>query len=296
MFAVAVIPALLLGSGMLLLPDTPRWLASTGRWDEARAVMERIAGPQGAAEMAGIRASLEQEQHTSARELLGPGLRLALLVAVGLAILQQLVGINTIIYYAPTIFGYAGLASANTAILATSVVGVLNVLATIVAVLLVDRVGRRSLLLWGLVGMVVSLVATGVLFALGPTNAGVLLLIVLLVYIASFSIGMGPVFWLLSQELFPTRLRGAGSSVAALANWAANLVVSITFLSLIGAAGKPVTFGIYAVFGVIAFVFTWVLVPETRGKRLEQIETYWEQGRTWPDQPRPTEPKSRRSA
>jgi MFS family permease len=208
MFAVAVLPALLLGSGMLLLPDTPRWLASKGRWAEA--VLERIAGPQGAAEMAGIRASLEQEQHTSARELLGPGLRSALLVAVGLALLQQLVGINTIIYYAPTIFGYAGFTSANTAILATSVVGVLNVLATIVAVLLVDRVGRRPLLLWGLGGMVLSLGATGVLFALGPAHAGVLLLIVLLVYIAAFAIGMGPVFWLLSQELFPTRLRGPG--------------------------------------------------------------------------------------
>jgi MFS family permease len=124
----------------------------------------------------------------------------------------------------------------------------------------------------------------------------VLLLIVLLVYIAAFAIGMGPVFWLLSQELFPTRLRGAGASIAALANWAANLLVSITFLSLIGAAGKPLTFWIYAAFGVLSFAFTWVLVPETRGKRLEQIEAYWERGRTWPDQPRPTQPEPRRSA
>jgi sugar porter (SP) family MFS transporter len=296
MFAVAVIPALLLGGGMLLLPDTPRWLARKGRWDEAQAVMDRIAGPQGAAEMAGIRARLEQARHTSARELLRPELRLALLVGVGLAILQQLVGINTIIYYAPTIFRYAGFASANTAILATSVVGVLNVLATLVAVLLVDRVGRRPLLLWGLAGIVLTLAASGALFAIGPANAGVLLLIVLLVYIASFAIGMGPVFWLLSQEVFPTRLRGAGSSVSALANWAANLVVSITFLSLIGAAGKPVTFWLYGVCGVIAFAFTWFLVPETRGKRLEQIETYWEQGRTWADEPRPAKPESRHSA
>ena len=138
--------------------------------------------------------------------------------------------------------------------------------------------------------MVVSLVAAGVLFALGPTNAGVLLLLVLLVHIAAFAIGMGPVFWLLSQELFPTRLRGAGSSMSALANWAANLVVSVTFLSLIGAAGKPLTFWIYAVFGLIAFAFTWFLVPETTGKSLEQIETYWEQGRTWPDPSRPAAP------
>jgi MFS family permease len=157
-------------------------------------------------------------------------------------------------------------------------------------------VGRRPLLLWGLGGMVLSLGATGVLFAIGPRNAGVLLLIVLLVYIASFAIGMGPVFWLLSQELFPTRLRGVGSGIAALANWAANLVVSISFLSLIGVAGKPVTFWIYALFGLIAFAFTWVLVPETTGKSLEQIETYWDQGRTWPDQPQPAEAESRHSA
>jgi sugar porter (SP) family MFS transporter len=275
---------------MLCLPDTPRWLASRGRWDEAQAVMDRIAGPRGAVEMAGIRASLEQEQHSSVRE------RLALLVAVGLAILQHLVGINTIIYYAPTIFGYTGLTSANNAILATSVVGVLNVLATVVALLLVDRVGRRPLLLWGLAGMVAALTATGVLFALGPRNASLLLLIVLLFYIACFAIGMGPVFWLLSQEVFPTRLRGTGSSSAALANWAANLLVSITFLSLIAAAGKPLTFWIYAVFGLIALAFTWFLVPETRGRPLEQIEAYWQHGRTWPDQPRPAEPESRRSA
>jgi sugar porter (SP) family MFS transporter len=294
MFAVAVIPALLLGSGMLRLPDTPRWLASKGRWDEAQAVMDRVAGPQGAAEMAGIRASLEQERRTSARELLRPGLRLALLVGAGLAILQQVVGINTVIYYAPTIFRYAGFASASTDILATSVVGVLNVLATVVAVVLVDRVGRRPLLLWGVGGIVLSLGATGALFAIGPANAGVLLLIVLLVYIASFAIGMGPVFWLLAQEVFPTRLRGAGSSVSALANWTANLAVSITFLSLIEALGKPVTFWLYGVCGVIAFAFTWFLVPETKGKRLEQIETYWQQGRTWPDEARPVKSESRR--
>jgi sugar porter (SP) family MFS transporter len=258
--------------------------------------MDRVADPAGADEMAEIRASLAQEKHTSARELLAPGLRLALLVGIGLAILQQLVGINTIIYYAPTIFGYAGVTSANTAILATSVVGVLNVLATIVALVLVDHVGRRPLLLWGAAGMAVALAATGVLFAIGPRNAGVLLLIVLLAYIVSFAIGMGPVFWLLSQELFPTRLRAAGASMSALANWAANLVVSLTFLSLIGAAGKPLTFWIYAVFGLLAFAFTWFLVPETTGKSLEQIEAYWEQGRTWSDPSRPAALESSRSA
>lgn len=296
MFASAVIPAVLLWGGMLLLPDTPRWLASKGRWNDAQSVMERVAGAGANGEMAEIRASLEQDKHASVRQLLAPGLRVALLVGVGLAILQQLVGINTIIYYAPTIFGYAGVTAASTAILATSVVGVLNVLATIVAVVLVDRVGRRPLLLWGMGGMALSLAATGVLFASGPKNAGTLLLLCLLLYIVSFAIGMGPVFWLLSQELFPTRLRGVGSSIAAMANWAANLLVSITFLSLINALGKPLTFWIYAAFAVVAFVFTRFLVPETTGKSLETIEAYWEHGRTWPQQAPPEDTASRRSA
>jgi len=182
------------------------------------------------------------------------------------------VGINTIIYYAPTIFGYAGIASANSAILATSVVGVLNVLATVVAVLLVDRIGRRWLLLGGLVGITASMAATGLLFAIGPKSAGWLLLACLLVYIASFAIGMGPVFWLLSQEVFPTSERGIGSGVSVMGNWSANLIVSITFLSLIALIGKPGTFWIYAGFGVLTFVFALFLVPETKGRSLEQVQ------------------------
>jgi sugar porter (SP) family MFS transporter len=281
MFGVAIIPAGMLAAGMLALPDTPRWLASKGRWAAAEAVMNRAAGSAAAVEMEEIRASLERDTHTAAREILAPGLRRALLVGVGLAILQQLVGINTIIYYAPTIFGYAGVTSANAAITATSIVGVLNVLATIVALFLVHRVGRRPLLLWGMVGMALSLVATGALFAIGPTHASTILLLCLLLYVVSFAIGMGPVFWLLSQELFPTRLRGLGSSISAMGNWGANLAVSITFLTLVGAVGRPVTFWIYAVFAMVAFVFSWRMVPETTGRSLEQIETYWTHGRRW---------------
>ncbi len=234
MFASAAIAGIALFLGMLLCPETPRWLASKGRWDKAKTVIEHIKGEQLEHELADIRRSLSEErQQVGVRELFTPRLRGALIVGVGLAVFQQLVGINTVIYYAPTIFEQAGFASASSAILATSVVGVVNVLATIVAILLVDR------------------------------------------------LGLGPVFWLMSAEIFPTRVRAAGASISSFANWAANLLVSITFLSLVGALGAPVTFWLYAFFGVLAFIFCWILVPETKGRSLEQIERYWESGRHW---------------
>jgi sugar porter (SP) family MFS transporter len=280
MFAVAFIPGALLALGMLFLSESPRWLASKGHWDAASAALEHtVHGQEKQRELDGIRATLEQEQKVSFRELLRPGLRLALLVGVGLAIFQQLVGINTVIYYAPTIFGYAGFSSASAAILATSIVGVLNVLATLLSLFLVDRLGRRPLLIGGIAGMVVTLIAMGVVFAVGPTHGGWFVLICLLAYILSFAIGMGPVFWLMTSELFPTRLRGMGASISSLCNWAANLVVSITFLTLIDVAGKPGTFWLYAFLGVLAFIFCWALVPETKGKTLEEIERYWKNNR-----------------
>lgn len=286
MFAVAVIPGAILAIGMFFLSETPRWLASKNRWNDASAALEHtIHGQEKQKELQEIRTSLEEEKKTSVKELFRPGLRLALLVAVGLAIFQQFVGINTVIYYAPTIFGYAGFSSASTAILATSIVGVVNVLSTILSLFLVDRLGRRPLLLSGVFGMIVTLAAMGIIFLIGPQHAGWFVLICLLVYILSFAIGMGPVFWLMSAEMFPNRLRGSGASIAAISNWGANLLVSITFLTLIGVAGKPLTFWIYAFLAVLAFLFCWWLVPETKGKTLERIEAYWKNGRHWTEIP-----------
>ena len=284
MFAVAAIPSSIHFIIMLFLPDTPRWYASKGRWDKARQVLQRFVGDKKDEELKSIRETIEATKHSSVRELFQPGLRTALIVGVGLAIFQQFVGINTIIYYAPTIFGYAGFKSASGAILATSVVGVVNVLSTLLVIFLVDRVGRRPLLFIGLVGMFVALVAMGLIFMFGPAQVGFLILAVLILYIIAFAISLGPVYWLMSSEIFPNRLRGRGSSFAAASNWTANLLVSITFLSLIGAIGKSFTFWLYALLAIAAFIFCWIFVPETKGKRLEQIELYWKNGRHWDEE------------
>jgi MFS transporter, SP family, galactose:H+ symporter len=286
MFGAAVIPALILGLGMVFLTDTPRWFSSRGRWDDAaRAAIQTATPDEARDELRGIHEALASEERSSVRDFLRPGLRIALLVAVGLGIFQQFVGINTVIYYAPTIFQLAGYKSTNAAILATAVVGIVNVLSTIVAVVLVDRVGRRFLLLTGLTGIVLSLGAMGVIFAVGPKHAAALVLIALLVYILSFAISMGPVFWLLSAELFPNRLRARGGSIAVTIQWAANLLVSVTFLTLLTRIGTSVTFWIYAVIGICALVFVWFLVPETKGRPLERIESYWVHGRQWTEEP-----------
>jgi SP family galactose:H+ symporter-like MFS transporter len=288
MFAIAFVPALLLGIGMLFLSDMPRWLASKGRWEEAGRVLERVVGPaETEQELRDIQEALAEEQAASLadylRELVGPGIRWALIGGVGLAIFQQVVGINTVIYYAPTIFQFVGFKSADGAILATSVVGVVMVLATVVAVGVVDSWGRRPLLLYGCVGMGLALVAVGFVFATGVNSqrAAFVMLLCLLLYIISFAIGWGPVFWIMTSELFPNRLRGTGASISTLANWSANLLVSITFLTLLNLAGKSAAFWIYASLSVLAFIFVWFVIPETKGKTLEQIETYYRRGRRW---------------
>ncbi len=283
MFAVAVIPAAALGIGMFFITDSPRWLASKGKWDEAKKVMARVAPGREDQQLDQIRGRLEQERHSSFKELFKAPLRAALIVAVGLAVLQQLVGINTIIYYAPIVTGYSGIGTsgASGSLIGAMIVGVVNVVSTIVAIFLVDKVGRRPLLLFGTSGVFLTLTAAGVIFMLGAAQHGLILLIVILLYIVSFAIGLGPTYWLIADEVFPTRLRGAGTSISTVGNWSANLIISITFLTLINMLGKSITFWIYAAFAVVEIIFVWFLVPETKNKPLEEIEDYWANGRSW---------------
>jgi MFS transporter, SP family, galactose:H+ symporter len=277
MFGLAAIPALILLIGLFFVPESPRWLMSRSREEEARAVLQRIRESNDvSAELAEIQADLNQ-QEGSWHELLSPSLRRPLIIGIGLAIFQQFTGINTVIYYAPTIFQLAGLHSASAAILATVGVGAVNVLLTILALRLLDRVGRRPLLLYGLVGMVISLGVLGAAFLFSSLSSIIawLAVISLAVYVACFAIGLGPVFWLLISEIYPQKIRGRAMSVATVMIWASNLIVALTFLSLLHSLGRSATFWLYAVIGIAAWFFAYRLVPETKGRTLEQIDAEW---------------------
>jgi sugar porter (SP) family MFS transporter len=279
MLGLAVVPGAVLGLGMLGMPETPRWLARHGHAAAARKVLVRIRGTQDVqAEFREIQDALSQaEERGHFSDLLAVSVRPALIVGMGLAIFQQITGINTVIYYAPTIIQSAGIPSASGAILATAGIGLVNVLMTIVSMWLIDRVGRRPLLLTGIGGMVVSLCILGfVLRTHQPsTGLGWLAVMILMAYVASFAISLGPIFWLLIAEIYPLRIRGIAGGTAAGTNWAANLLVSLTFLSLVQALGPSRTFWLYGLLGIGSFLFSWSLVPETKGRTLEEIEQTW---------------------
>jgi sugar porter (SP) family MFS transporter len=281
MFALAVIPAAAFGIGLFFIPDSPRWLAGRGHMDQARAVLKKIRSPeQMESEVKEIQSSVSQQKGDWS-ELFSKLLRSAMIVGIGLAIAQQITGINTVIYYAPTIFKFAGLSSASAAILASVGVGVINVVLTVVAMQLIDRVGRRPLLLISLAGMALSLFVLGGAFLL-PQFKSVLGWIAvgsLMTYVGFFAVGLGPVFWLILSEIYPLRIRGRAMSVGTAANWLSNLIVALTFLTLTKVIGKPGTFWLYAAVTVGAWFFAWFLVPETKGKTLEQIEAHWRAGK-----------------
>ena len=279
MFAAAVLPATALTIGMLFMSFSPRWLGMADRWDDASEVLERI-NPRGKDDdLKQLRRNVAENEQTSWRELLRPGLRGALIAGVGLAIFQQLVGPNTVLFYTPTIFGYAGVS--GNPLLPTIYVGAVLFVFVFPTIAFVDIVGRKLLFYLGLVGMGSMLVLLGLAFHFGAKSWGIGVLAILLVYVACYSLSISPLFWLMSAELFPNRLRGAGASASTVANWSANLLISITFLSLINAVGKSWTFWIYAIFAALAIVFIWRFVPETKGRPLESIDRYWTQGHRW---------------
>jgi MFS transporter, SP family, galactose:H+ symporter len=276
MLGIGCAPGIVLALGMLALPESPRWLAGRGRMEEAARILQTIRGGADIkAELSEIRESIQEEQARLApwSELFQPNARAALWVGVGLAIFQQITGINTVIYFAPTIFQSAGLPSASSAILATAGVGVVNVLATILSMYLLDRVGRRALLIWGLSGMTLALAALAYCFALTPNQATNLVTVAAVaIYVGFFAIGLGPVFWLLISEIFPLRVRARGMSLSTVANWGANLIVALFFLDLLQLLGNAGTFLFFAVMSVAALAFCKVMTPETKGRSLEQIQ------------------------
>jgi sugar porter (SP) family MFS transporter len=283
MFAAAVIPGIALGVGMAYMSHTPRWLGMQGRWDEAEQVMQRVNPEAKDEEMELLRADLKDTDRGTFRELLSPGLRGALAAGIGLAMLQQLVGPNTVLFYGPTIFGYAGISAGSGGLLAEILVGAVLVIFVLPTIVLVDVVGRKALFYFGLTGMGSMLVLLGLAFHFGASSWGIGVLVILLVYIGCYSLSISPLFWLMTAELYPNRLRGIGASTATVANWSANLLITLTFLTAINGLGKSTVFWIYAGFAVVGIVFVRFCVPETKGRSLEDIDSYWTQGRHWPD-------------
>jgi sugar porter (SP) family MFS transporter len=281
MLGLGCVPALALGFGMLRMPQSPRWLVMTGDDFAARAVLAKIRVDDPDTidkELTEIEESLD-EKPGSWRELLQPAVKAALVVGVGLAILQQVTGINTVIYYAPTIIEFTGVNSSAGSILAAVGVGVINVGATIVALRLLDIKGRRALLMVGVSGMVASLIALGAAFigGGGSTLASVVAIASLMAYVAAFAISLGPIFWLLNAEIYPLNVRSKAAGIGTMANWAFNFIVSLTFLLLIEVLGRPGAFWFYAAIGLVTLWFCWKFVPETKGKQLEEINSYFEQ-------------------
>lgn len=279
MFGLAVVPATIFGFGMLFLPESPRWLARRGHHDKARATLMRIRGTSDvSAELEEIDRSLT---HATERgrlsDLLAPSIRPALLVGIGLAVFQQVTGINTVIYYAPLIIQSAGISSASGAILATAGIGLVNVLMTIVAMWLIDRMGRRPLLLVGIAGMAITLGLLGLAFHMSGKSVALVWLAVIsmMVYVGSFAISLGPIFWLLISEIYPLKIRNSAEGLSAAFNWGSNLLVSLTFLTLLQMIGPTRTFWLYGLLAVAAWIFSYFRVPETKGRTLEQIEDFW---------------------
>jgi MFS transporter, SP family, galactose:H+ symporter len=274
MLGLAVVPSLVLISGMFGMPESPRFLFKIALPDRARAELRRIYGDvaEGGREEQSILESLETKS-AGFEAFRQPAIRTALFIGVSLAVLQQITGINTVIYYGPQIFEMAGIASASASILAQSLVGTVNCAMTLIAIFFVDRVGRKPLLYAGLSGMFVALSALSFAFAQAHLSGslGTIALSSMMLYVGCFAFSLGPIVWLLISEIFPLPVRGLGMSISTLGNWVGNFLVSQFFLTMVDRLGRPVTFGIYALLCIVTILFVRSMVPETKQELLEQI-------------------------
>jgi MFS transporter, SP family, galactose:H+ symporter len=294
MFLVGLFPALILFIGMFMLPETPRWLYFKGNQDKALKILSKIEDPaliNGSVSKMEEDLQLEKKTKSTWSDLLKPKYRLILVIGIILMFVMQATGIGTIIYYAPLIFEISGFGSNEASIGITIYVGIVNVLFTIISISLIDRLGRKVLYNIGLGGMIVALVALGVVFCFQAFLGETLKWFAvggLLVYVAFFAVSLGPIGWLMISEIYPLNIRGRAMSVSGLANWLSNGVVAFTFLKmsrLLTLPGKEVilndgsrvsnpagVFFVYAVIGISGLFFAYFFLPETKGKTLEQIE------------------------
>ena len=271
MFASAAVPSVLFLLALLFVPESPRWLVQKGREAEAEHVLSRIAGRDEArAEIQAIQSAVAEESGN----LLDPAFRRPLVVAIMIALFSQFTGINTIIYYGSLVFlEHVPKQTASTALWANIMIGVINFLATLVGMYLIDRAGRKPLLMSAFAGMGLSLV--GVAAAIRTEASATVVLALVLIYVACFAVGVGTGTWVLMSEICPTRVRGRAMSVATVFLWCGTLAVTFTFLSLVQVLTAPGAFLLYAIVCIAAFLFVWKAVPETKGHSLEEIERQW---------------------
>jgi len=289
MLGVSAIPGLLLFSVTLIAPESPRWLMKIGRRNDASAQLEKIhPGVDSKPSLDTIEQALRQEGgHASWGEVFSKTWRRPLLIGVGLAVFQQITGINAIIYYADQIFAAAGFTTQSSqTTITTWAIGGVNVLATFIAIAFIDRIGRRKLLLTGLLGMGSSLLVVGAAFEFivagpassSPSVAGLVTLVALVIFIICFAFSMGPVTWTVINEIFPGHIRGRAVAVTTAVNWGAAFLVSQVFLSVIDAIGSSFAFWVFALFCGIGLVWVYFSVPETKGRSLEDIQKIWSVG------------------
>ena len=278
MFASASLPSLLFLAAFVRCPETPRWLIQRGEIGKARSVLMLVGSED---DLDGqIRDILETiaSERGSLAELFEPRLRRPLIIAVVLAVLQQITGINTILFYGSLIFTEKVAAqTAASALWANVMIGFVNLVSTVVALAIIDRVGRKPLLLLAAGGMAVSEFCLGLLFWLYPASV-IPILTLVLACVVFFAVGLGPGVWVLMSELFPTRIRGRAMSIATISLWIACLALTLTFLSLARAITVTGAFWTYATMCILTFLFVWKVVPETKGKTLEEIERSWTVG------------------
>ena len=285
MFAVSAVAGVLLALAVLAALESPRWLVKTGRAEDARRNLIALGAENDAdARLAAIKAALRAEHETASwSDVFEPRWRTPLKIGLGLAVLQQITGINAIIYYSDNIFAAAGFTTPAAQTTATTwAIGAVNVLSTFIAIAYIDRLGRRPLLIAGLIGMGLSLAAVGFAFeqsggAVKDAGgaAGFVTLVALVVFIISFAFSLGPVTWTVINEIYPGEVRGRAVAVATAVNWAAAFLVSEFFLTVVDAIGRAYTFWLFAAFCVLGLLWVYVGVPETRHRSLEEIQASW---------------------
>ena len=281
MLFAGVLPGLILFVGMYLMSDTPRWLVSKNREDEAKVIFQKIEPDiDTEKEIQDIKATLKTEGQDK-KFRFKKWMIMPFVVGVGIMFAQICTGINTIIYYAPTIFKTAGFDSNLTAIYATTGIGVVNFVMTIVAVFFTDRLGRKPLLYFGLTGVMVSLFALGTSFAFANILGSSLKWVAvgsLVTYIICFAMSLGPIGWILVSEVFPLKIRGVAMSICTVSNFAFNFFVVGSFPILLHRIGGAWTFWMFGAVSLLCIIFVYFFVPETKGISLEQIESNWRKG------------------